>query len=481
LDVSQETPPPESAAPLARNPDPRVVAAIVASALFMQNLDSTVVATALPAMARDLHEDPLVMGVAITSYLVALTVFIPLSGWMADRFGAKQVFMAAIATFTTASIFCGLSQGLAEMVAARVLQGLGGAMMVPVGRLLLLRRVKKSELLTATTWLSMPALLGPVMGPPVGGFLTDLVSWRAVFWINVPVGILGLLLVWRLIPPLPRIIPPPPDVPGLALVGGALATLMFAFETLGRGLVPNWVALGMLGLGVVLTVLAVRHCLRARNPALDFSLFAIPAFSVTVIAGTVFRVGASMVPFLVPLSLQLGFGASAAQSGMISFATALGAFAMKPMAQTALRWVGFRNVLVWNAVIAGLLVMACAAFRPGWPIPVIFAVLLVGGLFRSLHFTTTNTLAYADVPQPKLSAATSFYGTAQQLPGAVGVALAAAALQASVALAERPAATMADFSVGFLLGGLLMLISGPMSMRLPPEAGEGVVAGRRRG
>jgi EmrB/QacA subfamily drug resistance transporter len=465
---------------VARNPDPRVIAAIVASALFMQNLDSTVVATALPSMARDLGEDPLVMGVAITSYLVALTVFIPLSGWMADRFGAKQVFMAAIATFTTASIFCGLSQGLAEMVAARVLQGLGGAMMVPVGRLLLLRRVKKSELLTATTWLSMPALLGPVMGPPVGGFLTDLVSWRAVFWINVPVGMLGLLLVWRIIPALPRIVPPPPDVPGLVLVGGALACLMFAFETLGRGLVPGWVAVGMLVLGVVLAVLAVRHCLHARNPALDFSLFAIPAFNVTVVAGTVFRIGTGMVPFLVPLSLQLGFGASAAQSGMVSFGTALGAFVMKPMAQTALRLIGFRNVLVWNAMLAGMLVMLCAAFRPGWPMLAVFSVLLVGGLFRSLHFTTTNTLAYAEVPQPKLSAATSFYSTAQQLSGAVGVALASAVLQASVALAGRPVPSMADFSVGFLLGGALMMIAGPMSARLPPEAGEGIVAGRRR-
>jgi EmrB/QacA subfamily drug resistance transporter len=458
-----------------------VIAAIVASALFMQNLDSTVVATALPSMARDLGEDPLVMGVAITSYLVALTVFIPLSGWMADRFGAKQVFMAAIATFTTASVFCGLSQGLAEMVAARVLQGLGGAMMVPVGRLLLLRRVKKSELLTATTWLTMPALLGPVMGPPMGGFLTDLVSWRAVFWINVPVGVLGLLLVWRLIPALPRIVPPPPDVPGLAMVGGALACLMFAFETLGRGLVPNWVAVGMLLLGLGLAALAVWHCRRVRNPAIDFSLLSVPSFSVTVVAGTVFRVGASMVPFLVPLSLQLGFGASASQSGMISFATALGAFAMKPMAQTALRLIGFRNVLIWNAALAGLLVMLCAAFRPGWPVWAIFAVLLAGGLFRSLHFTTTNTLAYADVPQPKLSAATSFYSTAQQLPGAVGVALAAAVLQTSVALGGRATASLADFSMGFLLGGLLMLISGPMSMRLPPDAGEGIVAGRRRG
>jgi EmrB/QacA subfamily drug resistance transporter len=456
-------------------PDPRVMAAIVASALFMQNLDSTVVATALPAMARSLGEDPLVMGVAITSYLVALTVFIPLSGWVADRFGAKRVFMVAIATFTLASAFCGLSNGLAEMVAARVLQGLGGAMMVPVGRLLLLRRVRKEELLSVTTWLTMPGLLGPLLGPPVGGLLTDLISWRAVFWINVPVGMLGLLLVWRVIPALPASPPPPPDLRGLTLVGAALAALMFAFETLGRGLVAPWIAEAALVLGLLLAVVAVRHCLRAANPALDFSLLAIPSFRVPNIAGTVFRVGAGAVPFLVPLTLQLGFGASASQSGMVSFATALGAFAMKPMAQFALRRFGFRNVLVWNAVCAALTIAACAAFRPGWPMSAVFVVLLLGGLTRSLHFTTLNTLAYADVPQEKLSAATSLYSTAQQLPLALGVVVASAALQISVAAGGRQVAAMPDFTAAFLTGALLTLLAAPLAMRLPKEAGEGIV------
>ncbi|EFH09859.1 MFS transporter [Teichococcus cervicalis] len=456
-------------------PDPRLMAAIVASALFMQNLDSTVVATALPAMARSLGEDPLVMGVAITSYLVALTVFIPLSGWVADRFGAKQVFMVAIATFTLASAFCGLSNGLAEMVAARVLQGLGGAMMVPVGRILLLRRVRKEELLSVTTWLTMPGLLGPLLGPPVGGLLTDLISWRAVFWINVPVGLLGLLLVWRIIPALPKALPPPPDIRGLSMVGAALACLMFAFETLGRGLVPSPVPQLVLLLGVVLTALAVRHCLRVANPALDFRLLSIPSFQVPAVAGTIFRVGAGAVPFLIPLTLQLGFGASAAQSGMVSFATALGAFAMKPMAQFALRRFGFRNVLIWNALLGALAIAACGAFRPGWPMAAIFVVLMVGGLFRSLHFTTLNTLAYADVPHEKLSAATSLYSTAQQLPLALGVAVASAVLQASVAIAGREAAAMPDFTAAFLVGALLTAAAAPLSLRLPPDAGEGIV------
>nr|WP_305123381.1 MFS transporter [Roseomonas sp. GC11] len=451
------------------------MAAIVASALFMQNLDSTVVATALPSMARSLGEDPLVMGVAITSYLVALTVFIPLSGWVADRFGAKQVFMAAIATFTLASALCGLSDGLATMVAARILQGLGGAMMVPVGRILLLRRVRKDELLTVTTWLSMPGLLGPVLGPPVGGLLTDLISWRAVFWINVPVGMLGLVLVWRIIPALPAPPPVPPDIRGLTLVGAALTCLMFAFETLGRGLVPNPIPQIVLLAGLGLTALAVRHCLRVENPALDFRLLSIPSFRVPAVAGTVFRVGAGAVPFLIPLTLQLGFGASASKSGMISFATAVGAFTMKPMAQFALRRFGFRNVLIWNALLGALAVALCGAFRPGWPLTAIFLVLMVGGLFRSLHFTTLNTLAYADVPQEKLSAATSLYSTAQQLPLALGVAVASAVLQASVAIAGRSEAAMPDFTMGFLAGALLTAAAAPLSLGLPRDAGEGIV------
>ncbi|PHK93599.1 MFS transporter [Pseudoroseomonas rhizosphaerae] len=456
------------------------MAAIVASALFMQNLDSTVVATALPAMARSLGEPPVTMGVAITTYLVALTVFIPLSGWVADRFGAKQVFMAAIATFTVASAFCGLAGNLAEMVAARALQGLGGAMMVPVGRLLLLRRVRKEELLSVTTWLTMPGLLGPLLGPPVGGLLTDLISWRAVFWINIPVGVLGLLLVWRLIPALPPSLPPPPDLRGLTLVGLALAVLMAAFETLGRCLLPRGVPEALLAAGLALAAVAVWHCRRTPNPALDFSLLSIPSFRAPHTAGLVFRIGAGAVPFLVPLTLQLGFGASAAESGMVSFATALGAFAMKPMAQFALRRFGFRNVMIWNAVCAALTVAACAAFRPGWPMAAVFVVLLLGGLFRSLHFTTLNTLAYADVPQEKLSAATSLYSTAQQLPLALGVVVASASLQASMALAGREAAAMPDFTAAFLVGALFTLLAAPLSISLPKDAGEGIVSGRRR-
>ena len=451
--------------------DPRIVAAIVASALFMQNLDASVVATALPSMGRDLHVDAVHLSVAITSYLVALCVFIPVSGWVADRFGARRVFMLAIVVFTGASALVGLSQGLATLVAARVLQGLGGAMMVPVGRLLLLRRVRKEELLTAMTWLTMPALLGPVFGPPVGGLLTDAVSWRAVFWLNIPVGTLGLLLVWRFIPEVEPQDPGPLDRAGLSLWGFALAFLMAGLETIGRPIAPGWFAPVMLGLGTAATALAVRHSLRAARPAVDLSLLRLPSFGVSIGGGSLFRIGASALPFLLPLKLQIVFGLSASASGMITFATALGAFAMKPMVRPTLKRFGFRAVLSFNVVLAAFGVGICAAFTPSWPLAAIFIVLAAGGLTRALQFTALGTLSFADVPQEKLAPATAMSGTMQQLGQALGVVLGSLSLEAAqwATGVQHPGGR--EFGIAFLVAAAVVLSSLPSAVRLPRDAG----------
>lgn len=451
--------------------DPRLVAAIVASALFMQNLDSSAIATALPAMARDLGEDPVRLGTAITSYLVALTVFIPVSGWVADRFGARRVFMAAIVVFTLASALCGRATGLAELIASRVLQGLGGAMMVPVGRLLLLRRVRKEEMLSAMTWLTIPGLLGPITGPPLGGVVTEALGWRAIFYLNLPIGMLGLALVAWKIPTVPPGNPGPPDVKGLLLVGLALAFGMFGLETVGRGVLPSGVPEAGLALGLVFGLAAMRHCRRAARPALDLGLLAIPAFNKAVLAGSLFRIGAGATPFLVPLVLQLGFGKGPAQSGLVSFATALGALAMKPLTRPVLRRFGFRATLVGNAALSAAGIAVCASFSAAWPLAAVFVVLALGGLARSLEFTALNALAFADVPQEKLSAATSFFGTAQQLAPALGVVLATASLEASAALAGRHALAPADFAAGFVVAGLVAFSSAPFFARLPADVG----------
>jgi len=465
---------------VARVRDPRAVAAIVASALFMQNLDSSVVATALPAMARDLGQDPVHLSVAITSYLVALCVFIPVSGWVADRFGARRVFMVAIVVFTLASALVGLSQGVVSLVAARILQGLGGAMMVPVGRLLLLRRVSKEELVVAMTWLTMPGLLGPVLGPPVGGLLTDAFSWRAVFWLNIPVGIVGLILVWIFIPDVEKQDPGPLDAKGLTLWGLALACLMAGLETIGRGIAPSWFAPVMLAAGVVACVLAVRHSNRVARPAVDLSLMKLPSFGVSMGGGTLFRVGASTLPFLLPLKLQLVFGLSASASGGITFATALGAFAMKPLVRPLLKRFGFRAVLVVNCVLAAIGVAVCALFTPAWPLIAIFAVLAAGGLTRALQFTSLATLAYADVPANKLAPATAMTGTMQQLGQALGVVLGSLALEGALLATGAATAGPREFAIGFIVSALVVLASLPSMLRMPADAGAPVSGHERR-
>ncbi len=454
--------------------DPRVVAAIVASALFMQNLDSSVVATALPAMARDLDADPVHLSVAITSYLVALCVFIPVSGWVADRFGARRVFMAAIMVFAGASVLVGLSQGVPSLVAARIVQGIGGAMMVPVGRLLLLRRVRKEELITAMTWLTMPGLLGPVLGPPVGGLITDAFSWRAVFWLNVPISVIGLVLIWRFIPEVERQDPGPLDARGLTLWGLALTCLMAGLETLGRPIAPAGFAPLALLLAVGLTVLAVRHSRRAARPAVDLSLLRLPSFGTSMGGGSLFRVGAAALPFLLPLKLQIVFGLSASASGLITFATALGAFAMKPLVRPTLKRFGFRAVLAVNGVLAAIGVAACALFTPAWPLAAIFLVLAIGGVTRALQFTALGTLSYADVPSEKLAPATAMAGTQQQLGQALGVVLGSLALAASQLLTGAAMPGAAEFALSFVIAGGVMLASVPFMLAMPRDVGSGV-------
>ena len=451
--------------------DPRMVAAIVASALFMQNLDASVVATALPSMARDLAVDPVHLSVAITSYLVALCVFIPVSGWVADRFGARRVFMLAIVVFVVSSAFVGLAQGIPSLVAARVLQGIGGAMMVPVGRLLLLRRVSKEELVTTMTWLTMPALLGPVFGPPLGGLLTDAISWRAVFWINIPVGLIGLVLVWRFIPEVERQDPGPLDIRGLGLWGLALTLMMAGLETIGRPIAPSWFAPGALVLGTVCGALAVRHSRRVARPAVDLSLLRLQSFALNIRGGSLFRIGASTLPFLLPLKLQIAFGLSAGASGLITFGTALGAFAAKPLVRPLLKRFGFRRVLAVNTVLGAASLAVCALFTEAWPVAAIFAVLAIGGVARSLQFTSTNALSYADVPQDKLAAATSLSGTVQQLGQALGVVVGSLSLEAALFATGGTAPRDAEFAIAFIVAALLMLASVVSVVRLPRDAG----------
>ena len=437
----------------------------------MQNLDGTVVATALPAMAKSFDARPLSMNLALTSYLLALAVFIPVSGWMADRFGSRTVFRAAIAVFTVGSVMCGYSNSLDMLVLSRVVQGFGGAMMVPVGRLVLLRSVAKSELVAAMAWLTVPALIGPVIGPPLGGFLVTYASWRWIFTINVPIGLLGIVLVSLFVDELKAEKPGRLDFIGLILSGIALSGITFGSEMLGRGVADGTAIVACLGTGLAAGAGYFWHARRRPDPLLDLTLLKIPTFAVSVLAGTLFRVGVGAIPFLLPLMFQLGFGESAAQSGLITFASAIGAIIMKPAAQRALRSFGFRATLLWNAVLSAVGVGICAAFREWWPLPAIYGALIVAGFFRSLQFTAYNTIAYADIPRERMSAATSLYATIQQLSLTFGVTIGTSALAASSEWFGHKTLQTADFSVAFIVVAALMLLAAPASLLMPEDAG----------
>ncbi|MBV8107066.1 MAG: MFS transporter [Hyphomicrobiales bacterium] len=451
-----------------------LTALIIATALFMENMDGTVISTSLPAIASDLHQDPIVLKLALTSYMLTLAVFIPASGWIADRFGARTVFCSAIVVFTLGSILCGASNSLATLIAARVFQGLGGAMMVPVGRLVLLRSVEKSDLVNALAYLTVPALIGPVAGPPLGGFITTYFHWRWIFWINVPIGMLGVALSLRFIANLREEEVPSFDFKGFVLSGLGLLGLISGLSLIGRGMAPYWEVAAMIGLSAALLAAYARHADGNEDAILDLRLLRIPTFFSGVVGGLVFRIGIGAMPFLLPLLLQLGFGLTPFESGSLTFATAAGALLMKFSASTALRWFGFRRTLIVNGLISGAFLAACALFTPSTPHWMILLTLLTGGFFRSLEFTALNAMSYADIDPPLMSRATSFASVSQQMSGAVGVAVAAICIQL-IQFGFGDAALMTrDLSLAFVLVAIISSLSVLVFFRLAPDAGAAV-------
>ncbi len=456
----------------------RLIALIVACALFMENLDSTVIATALPSIAASLGENPLHLNLAITSYLISLAIFIPISGWFADRFGTRLVFRLAIGVFMLGSILCGLSGSLAEFVGARVLQGMGGAMMVPVGRLILVRSVPKRELVNAMAFVTIPALIGPIMGPPLGGFITTYFSWHWIFWINVPIGILGLVLATLFISPVREPSPPPLDLRGFLLTSIGLGGVVFGFEAIGRDILPDAVVAALLTVGAGCIVLYLLHARRVRHPVLALGLFRIATFRIAVAGGFLFRVGIGSIPFLLPLMLQLGFGMNALNSGLLTFFAAVGALAMKTTAAVLVKRIGFRRILIVNGILGALFLGAHGLFQADTPWAVLVAVLLMGGFFRSLQFTSINALTYADVPRDLMSRATSLASMTQQLSLSVGVGIGAAVLHIVLSMRGGTTLMAGDFMYAFFATALIALSSVLVFWRLGPDAG-GEVSGRK--
>lgn len=449
----------------------RIVPLIVAVALFMENMDSTVIATSLPAIAADIGANPLALKLAITSYLLSLAIFIPVSGWTADRFGARTVFRAAIAVFVIGSIGCAMSGSLTDFVMARIVQGMGGAMMTPVGRMVLVRSISKRELLGAMAWVTTPALIGPVMGPPVGGFITTYASWHWIFLINVPIGLLGIFLATKYIDYVRVEQHERFDVKGMILAGLGIAGLAFGLSVAGLNFLPWPIVAALVVIGVVFTAAYLVHARRTPQPALDLTLFRLPTFRASVLGGFLFRLGLGALPFLLPLMLQVGFGMTPFQSGMITFATALGAISMKMATTKILQSLGFRTVLVFNTLISAAFLAACAAFTVFTPALVMVSVLLVGGFFRSLQFTSINTIAYAEVEPARVSKATALVTVGQQLSVSAGVAIGALAVETTMALRGHAAIEAADFQPAFIAVALVSACAVVVFMRLSPDAG----------
>jgi EmrB/QacA subfamily drug resistance transporter len=454
-----------------------LTALIVACALFMENLDATVISTSLPAIALDLKEDPIALKLALTAYLLSLAIFIPASGWAADRFGARTIFRGAVVVFTLGSILCGLSSTLAGFVAARVIQGFGGAMMVPVGRLVLLRTTERQYLVRAMAYLTLPALFGPVAGPPLGGFITTYFNWRWIFFVNIPIGILGFVLVSLFIENIKAEKPWPLDIRGFLLSGLGLSMLMFGLTIAGRNFAPPWIVALLIGGGGVLLVLYWLHARAHEFPLLDLKLLNIPTYRAAVLGGSLFRVGIGAIPFLLPLMLQVGFGLSPFASGSVTFVAAAGAMLMKTTAEPILRAFGFRRVLVFNALVSSAFLASYGFFTPATPIVVIMALLLFGGFFRSLEFTSLNVIGYADLDSAMVSRATSFSAVAQQLSLSMGVALGAAVLEFVRHAHGEAHVAAADFQWAFLAVAGVSALSVLSFLRLPSDAGA-VLAGR---
>jgi EmrB/QacA subfamily drug resistance transporter len=441
-------------------------------------MDSTVISTSLPAIALDLATDPIALKLALTAYLLSLAVFIPVSGWVADRFGARPTFMTAITVFLAGSMACAASSSLGALVAARFLQGIGGAMMVPVGRLVLLRAVPKDELVQALSWLTIPALVGPMVGPPLGGFITTYFDWRWIFLINLPMGLLGIALAKRFIPDFSHGAPPL-DWVGFLLAGIGLASAMFGFSTLGRHLVPVAIAAPALIVGLASLVGYVWHAHRHPRPLLDLNLFSLSTYRAGVVGGLLFRIGIGSTPFLLPLMLQIGFGLSPVRSGLLTFVSAVGAIFMKTVAARILKRFGFRRVLVLNGLAAAGMLGGFGLFRPETPHVFIMATLLVSGCFRSLQFTSLNAISYAEVDPQRLGQASSLAGMMQQLALSLGVAIGGYLLEIVGAVYQRGATDVHNFYLAFLAVGVISASSTWLMWALPRNAGADM-AGRAR-
>ena len=453
---------------------PLYVTTLIAAAFFMENLDGTIIATALPQMAHSFHSSAVSLNLGITAYLLTLAVFIPISGWVADRFGSRSVFAAAIATFTLSSLLCGSAHTLTQFTWTRILQGIGGAMMVPVGRLIVLRTTPKDKLTQAIAYITWPGLTALVVGPPLGGFITTYASWHWIFFLNLPIGIAALVLTLLWVENVRSGEQHGFDWLTFLLAGFASAGAVYGMEKLGSEGVP-WQLPGVV---LVLSALSGVAALVAahRNPAIsliDLESMKLKTYSLSVFGASAFRIAVSVLPFLLPLMFQIAFGLDAFHSGLYLLALFAGDLSMKAFVIQALRRFGFRRLLIVNGVITAGTMALCALLSPATATGLVIAILFIHGAARSMEFTCLTTLAYAEIPPERMSRANGFLSAVMQLSTGMGVAIGAITLRLVAHAHGHSAAApqLRDFHLAVLLMSLVAL--GPVfdSLGLPPDAG----------
>jgi EmrB/QacA subfamily drug resistance transporter len=445
---------------------------VVAVSFFMENLDSTILATALPQIGRTFHVAPKSLGVLMSAYMLALAVFIPVSGWLADRWEPRKVFASAIALFCVSSMLCGLCWSVGSLTAARVLQGIGGAAMVPVGRLIVLKICRREDLLRVLNAVVMPGLMAPIIGPPVGGFLTTYANWRWIFLLNVPLSVIGFIYTIRYVPrfaPTPR---RPFDWTGFVLSGGSLTAILAGAECVGS---PGTITTGLMlvATGALLGVATLRHARSASNPLNDFSVLAVPTFAVAVITGSVTRISIGALPFLIPLMLQVGFGFSAFKSGLLFLATPVGALGMKSIVLHVVRRFGFRSTMMLNSLFVSLSYCACCLIGPTSPIWMTAIVLFTCGVARSTQNSCLNAIAFADIEKERMNAASTLYSTFQQASMGLGIAAGAMALQCAMSISGLTLHySVENFHIAFVTMALVSLITLIGYGRMDRDAGQ---------
>jgi EmrB/QacA subfamily drug resistance transporter len=459
----------------------RATALLVAGCFFMENFDGTVVTTAAPRIGRALHVAPTSVGLVIAAYLVTLAVLIPLSGWLTARWGARPVFLSAIVIFTASSLACAASSSLPELVAFRVVQGAGGAMMVPVGRLVVLSDTAKADMLRVMSLLVWPALVAPVVAPLAGGLITTYASWRWLFLINVPLGALALMVAWRLIRPGPTPAPPPLDSAGVVLTCGGLAGATYTAYLLSQRTVAWAPVLAIAAAAIALLAAAATHLLRARHPLVNLRTLQVTTFRTALGSGTLFWIAVTAVPFVLTLLFQDVFGWSPVKSGAVVLFVFVGNITIKPATTPLLRRLGFRSVLVVATAGAAATMVAAAFFSAGTPVVVIAAVALLSGMGRSVGLTCYSTIAFSDTPPEQMRDANTLQATAQQLAVGLGVPVGTMALRAG-----RPLGTLlpgapgpgSAYTIAFLLLAVGALLATAGALRLHPDAGSAVSRGR---